>query len=240
MMKRTALLAALALVSCNKGRVETTAYAPTGLLPRPSQVVVTDFLISPNAVKLDSGVGGILRRQMSGTGDAATAAQSAREAQQALTETLINQLTAYGLRVEHLQRGAVPPPNSLLVQGQFESVDQGNRTRRTLIGLGAGKSSVTADAQIYYVTNPASAQFLTSFNGSADSGRMPGAAETMGAGAAAQRLATSAALTAGSHALAEKYKTGDAANAVRLGEALASQIGNYAVGQGWTSGTLSQ
>jgi hypothetical protein len=121
----------------------------------------------------------------------------------------------------------------MLVQGQIVSIDQGNRTRRVMIGLGAGKSSVSADTQIYYATASSAPRFMMAFDGEADSGRMPGAAETMGAGAVAQRAATSAALTGATHAGAETRRTTDTAEAGKLADAIALRIGQFAVGQGW-------
>jgi hypothetical protein len=230
----------LSVAACSKGHVETTAVAPSAPLPAPTHVIVTDFTVSADQVRLDTGIGGMLRRQVNGEADATAVTQSAQEAQAALAENLARKLTAYGLPVERLPATVVPPPGSLLVQGQINSIDQGNRTRRTLIGLGAGKSSVTADAQLYYVGQAAAPQFLQSFTGTADSGHMPGAAETMGAGVAAQRVATSTALTAASHAGAEMYKTGDAANAAKLADALARQIGAYAVQEGWIPASAVQ
>jgi hypothetical protein len=73
-----------------------------------------------------------------------------------------------------------------------------------LIGLGAGKTSVSADTQIYYATDrSAPPRLLMSFEGQADSGHLPGVAETLGAGAAAQSVGRSAFLTGATHAGAE-------------------------------------
>ena len=238
--RTVALLTAVALAACSKGHVQTTAVVPTAALPAPTHVIVTDFTVSAGEVRLDSGLGGVLRRQVSGQDDTSAVTQSAQEAQAALADTLARKLTGYGLPVERLPAASAPPPGSLLVQGQIESINQGNRTRRTLIGLGAGKSSITADAQLYYVADAASPQFVRSFTGTADSGHMPGAAETMGAGAAADRVATSAALSAATHAGNEIYKTGDAANAAKLADALARQIGAYAVQEGWIPASAVQ
>jgi hypothetical protein len=74
---------------------------------------------------------------------------------------------------------------------------------------------------------------VMAFEGQADSGRMPGAAETMGAGAAAQRAATSASLTGATHAGAEARHTGDTAEAAELANEIASRVGQLAVDQGW-------
>jgi hypothetical protein len=224
---------ALLLVGCGRAHVQTGQQGAAVALPRPAHVVVTDFAIDPSEVKLDSGVSAEFMRTASGTPLPDLLKQAAGAAQDALAERLASRLASYGLPVERLPAKMTPPPGSLLVQGQIVSVDEGNRTRRTLVGLGAGKSSVGADAQLYYITDPAQPLFLESFNGTADSGRMPGAAETMGAGAAADRLATSAATTAATHAGGETRRTGEAANAEDLADELAKQIGAYAVKQGW-------
>ena len=99
--------------------------------------------------------------------------------------------------------------------------------------MGAGRSAVSADAKLYCVAGGAQPRFLTAYEGEADSGRMPGAAETMGAGAAAQRIATSAALTAGTHAGREVRRASNSAEASTLAKTLAKRIGQFAVSQGW-------
>jgi Domain of unknown function (DUF4410) len=197
--------------------------------------MVTDFALQPEEIKLDQGVSAQLIRAANGQPTSETQMQVARVTQGALAGTLVNGLMSYGLPATRLATGVVPPAGAMLVQGQIVSVDEGNRTRRTLIGLGAGKSRINADAQIYYITNPAQPLFLQSFTGEADSGRASGAAETMGAGAAAGRIVTVTAVTAGTHTIAEVRRTTDKANADKLADALARQIGGYAVNQGWIS-----
>jgi Domain of unknown function (DUF4410) len=232
-MNRLIILLGLAVTGCSTGHVMTTQSAVSGTLPPPAHVVVTDFAIRPEQVKLDSGVSAQLIRSQGAQPESAQQEEAARATQAALAETLAARLASYGLPVERLPSTTAPPAGTLLVQGQIVSVDEGNRTRRTLIGLGAGKSSVAADAQLYYVADPARPQFLQAFTGSADSGRMPGAAETMGAGAAADRITTSAAASGATHAGAEVRRTGDEANADKLADALARQIATYAVSQAW-------
>jgi hypothetical protein len=81
---------------------------------------------------------------------------------------------------------------------------------------------------------------LQAFSGSADSGHMPGAAETMGAGAAVGRLATSAGTTAATHAGGALHGSEEAMNADHLAEALARQIAQYAVSKGWIPASAMQ
>ena len=239
-MKRLIVLFALGLVGCSTGHVTTTQSGAAGTLPPPEHVIVTDFAVTPDVVTLDSGVSARLMRSQNGEPASAIQARIAQATQAAMAETLAARLASYGLPVERMPDGAVPPPDSVLVQGQIISVDQGNRTRRNVVGFGAGKSSVRATAQLYYVAEPARPRFLRSFKGSADSGRMPGAAGTMGAGAVANHLATSAAMTGAAHAGAEARQTGDTVNADKLARALARQIGNYAVAQAWIPASALQ
>ncbi len=233
-MKRTVILMALLLACCSKGHVQVAQGGYAGALPPPVRVVVADFTVTPDEVQLDSGISARLLRSQGDEFEADLQMQAAQATQAALGETLAARLASYGLNVQRQPDAAgAEPPGTLLVQGRILSIDQGNRTRRTLVGLGAGKSSVTADAQLYYVSGPAQPRYLQTMSGSANSGHMPGAAETMGAGAAAQHLARSAVVAGVTHAGAEARRTADEDNADKLAVALAKQIGEYAVGQGW-------
>jgi hypothetical protein len=236
-MNRTALLLALLVGACSQGHVETTAVAAVGARPAPSHVVVSDFTVAPGQVQLDSGAIAQIRRERSAQPVEVTQQQIATRAQAALAETLAKRLGEYGLPVERRSVDAQPLPRSLLVQGQFVSINQGNRTRRVMIGLGSGASTMEANAQLYYAADAARPLFMTSFNATADSGRMPGAAETMGVGAAAGSIGSSAAISGGLHAGAEMRRTGEEALADKLAEALAKQIGQYAVSEGWIPAT---
>ena len=233
-MKHALLLLCCIAAGCSQGRVQTTAVAGFEARPAPSHVVITDFAITGDQVRLDSGVGAEVRRDLGSQPASVAQRQIALRAQQALAETLAKRLAGYGLRVERQSSTMPLRPGSLLVQGQIASVNEGNRARRVMIGLGSGASSIDANAQLYYLTDPARPQFMTSFKASADSGRMPGAAETMGIGAAAQgSVAVSAGVSAGVHGAAEMRRTGEEALADKLADALAKQIGEFAVSQGW-------
>jgi hypothetical protein len=147
---------------------------------------------------------------------------------------LAGKLRAYGLPVQQTASSHAGGGNEVPAQGQIVSINEGNRTRHTLIGLGAGKSSVTADAQLHYVATASRApRLLTGFEGAADSGRAPGMAETLGVGAAADRAAAAAGAGAGLHGVSEARRTGDEENAAHLADGLAKQIGALAISQGW-------
>jgi hypothetical protein len=201
-------------------------------MPRPDHIYVTYFSITPDQVILDQGVGARISRAVDDQPLGGEELKAAQDTQAALAERIVDQLQGYGLPAQ-IAMSPMGGANDLLVQGQIVSINQGNRTRRILIGLGAGKSSISADTQLYRLTRTAPPRFLTSFEGQADSGQMPGAAETMGAGAAAERIGTSAALTGATHAGKETRRTSDTAEAASLANEIASRIGQLAVAQGW-------
>jgi hypothetical protein len=226
------VFAMLSLTACNHARVQTEEAYIGPQTARPDRILVGYFAISPEQVRLDQGIGARIIRVAGDKPLSALEQQAARATQAALAARLVEDLRKYGLPAEYASSAAAPG-TSLLVTGQIVGIDQGNRTRRILIGLGAGKSSVSADMQLYYQTPGQAPRFMNAFQGQADSGHMPGAAETMGVGAAAGTVAGSAALSGAMHAGAESRTAPDTSEAGRLADGLAKQIGEFAVSMGW-------
>jgi hypothetical protein len=224
------------LAGCSPAHVQTVESYLGPPLPRPDHVLVSNYSIVPEQVRLDQGVSARIIRVADDQSPGSRELRAAQDTQEALAEGIVERLRKYGLPAE-LSTTHTGIGKSMLVQGQIVSIDQGNRTRRLLIGLGGGKSSISADTQLYYTTGTEPPWFMMAFDGQADSGRMPGAAETMGAGAAAQSLGRSAALTGATHAGAETRRSTDTVEASRLADEIALQIGQFAVQQGWIQQT---
>jgi hypothetical protein len=226
------LSVAVTLGACSQAHVQTSQSYFGAPVPRPNHIVVSYYSISPGEVKLDQGVGARLMRVSEDQPTGALELKAAQDTQAALAEGIVERLKKYGLPAE-LPAGEVGE-GTMLVQGQIVGINQGNRTRRVLIGLGAGKSSVSADTQIYYATDRGAApRFMMSFEGQADSGHLPGAVETLGAGAAAQSVGRSAVLTGATHAGAETRRSTDTAEADKLADGIALRVAQFAVDQGW-------
>jgi hypothetical protein len=227
------LAVALMLAACSQAHVQTsqTYFGPP--VPRPNHIVVSYYSIAPDEVKLDQGVGARLMRVSENQPLGALELKAAQDTQAALADGIVERLRKYGLPAE-LSAGGDVGDGTMLVQGQIVGINQGNRTRRMLIGLGAGKSSISADTQIYYATDRnAPPRFMMSFTGQADSGHLPGAAETLGAGAAAQSVGRSEVLTGATHAGAETRRSTDTAEADKLADGIALRVAQFAVDQGW-------
>src|SRR5690606_8091461 len=153
-----------------------------------------------DAVALDRGVTARAERALEGDSTIEEQRKIGRAVAEALSQTLVAELRAAGLPADRADASGAGSTR-LIVAGDLLSIDQGNRTRRTLIGLGAGRSRVAADTTVAYAAPDAGNRTLLEFRADAESGRKPGAAETMGVGAVAGRLATSAAVAAGGSAV---------------------------------------
>ena len=194
---------------------------------RPQRVVITDFEVDPQAVRLDQGVGPRVMRVMGGS---EPSTGSARDVQDAITEALVDDISKMGFPVVHGAPGSMLQPNDLLVQGQILKIDQGNRTRRLAVGFGAGKSSVEAKVQVYYGRGEAQPQLVQTYDADANSGRKPG----MGLGVASAAGGGSLAPAAISGAFGiHGEKQGVAGEGQHLGDRIAYNLGEYFVQQGW-------
>src|SRR6202789_4386672 len=157
-MKKPKWLLCVALLTglgaCSHAHIQTTESYLGPQMPRPDHIYVTYFSITPEQVRLDQGIGARLTRASEDQPLGVDELKAAQDTQAALADGIVDRLRKYGLPADVV---TVPPngSNGLLVQGQIVSIDQGNRTRRILIGLGAGKSDVSADTQVYRLTQTA-------------------------------------------------------------------------------------
>jgi hypothetical protein len=93
-----------------------------------------------------------------------------------------------------------------------------------VIGLGAGSSKVVAHVECY-LREPARNNVLSEFKVTSESSRKPGAAETMGAGAAPA--------VAGAVSGATELKQEAEGDTDRMAKAVAKQIKKALTAQGW-------
>jgi hypothetical protein len=224
-------VAVLALVGCAPTNVQTQFENDT-IVARPQRVLVYDFAFSPDQVQLDSGIAARVQEAMQGTPPNVQEYQIGRSVARIISDQLVAKISAMGLPAEHAYGAPRNWMNSVLVEGQLLSVDQGNRTARLVIGLGAGHSDVDSEVQVY-ATGERGLQKLAEFSANARSGYKPGAAETMGAGAAAGTIATAAVVTAGTSVLSETLSADVQADAKRTADAVAAQLQQYFAQQGW-------
>jgi hypothetical protein len=227
-------LAALALVAgCTQSssQIETAS-----MLPRPQVVVVQDFAVWPGEVQLDPGLSGTIDETLAGnqlSPRTAKEGQVGRQVARALAEKLVVEIRNMGLPAE---RGIGLPPGvgtGVIVTGQFVSIDQGNRTERLMIGLGAGRSDVRVRAQVFDVA-AGRRTLADEIEVDAKSGLQPGMAETMGAGALTGHFVTATLVSGGLQVADEALATSVVADADRASKGIAKQLASFFAEQGWT------
>ena len=240
--KNTARFACVAMVcgsalltGCAGGSINNASVASAPLQVRPDNIYVYTFDAHPDQVKLDGGMLQKMKTQIEGSSAAEKQSADAIEVREQVANEIVHQLQSMGLRAIRSDIPAPADQNVLLVQGSFDTIDSGNRGRRILIGLGAGKSQVSSSVQILYKPAGGEPRLVQSFNATADSGKAPGMVETAGVGAAVGSIATSAAVGGGMHAVSETKKAGVSADAKRLADVVAKQIAQIGVSGGWLS-----
>jgi hypothetical protein len=221
----TCLLATCLLAACLTGG---TAHAQTSA--RPARVLVVDATASPAVVQLDPSPGMQAQRAAAGVTPAQAAAADILAVQTALSDTLVQKITAMGLQAVRMPAGSQPAPGELAVTIQITAIQEGNRARRTVIGLGAGKVSVQGIATLLQGTS-AGPEVLQTYTSNASSGRMPG----LGIGAAASGVKSATTAASGAAHGASELDNPVAEEATKAANRLAANLGQYFAVQNWIS-----
>ena len=224
----------LALTGC--APTNTTVVSEyIGTLPQPSQYLVYNFAVAPDEVKLDLGVSGEVKSLAGNPQTPRTdqELQVGRAVAGALASKLVAALRTLGYSAE--RAAGVPGhgmSNVIVIEGQFLSIDEGNRAERVVVGLGAGRSDVKTYTQVYDI-QPTGRRLVEQFQTDAKSGYKPGMAETEGVSAAAGHWAVGLAVGAGVTVASELYGANVEADADRTAKAIAKQLDAYFQAKGW-------
>jgi len=198
-------------------------------------ILVYDFTFSSAQITENSS---ILHRVMvgaTGTTLSERDQEIGREVAGAMADKIAAGINGLGLQAMIADSSAPIPPDSVIVTGEFIDIDEGNRLRRLVIGLGAGESKL--DTQIRVLAPVGGAlRPLVEFTIHSDSGEMPGAAVTMGAGAAAQGAVTAGMAAANAGVTGVKgYRTAMGQMAARSADDAVKYLGKFFAEQGWIS-----
>ncbi|NRO99132.1 DUF4410 domain-containing protein [Paraburkholderia sp. NMBU_R16] len=226
-------LSAIALSACANNAISGVTQVRPLPNTRPDAVFVRTFDVDPNLVRPDPGKLETLTSTIEGKSETDRQASIALEVQQEVANELVQRLQAAGLPAVHTDRPAPDNQNVLIVEGRFETVDAGKRSRRVLIGLGAGKSKLGATVSVLYQQAHQPPSLIESYSTQIDSGRQPGLAEGLGVGAAAGSLAVSAGLGGAMHAHSERTHDQPVNDARRMADAIAKQVEHEGAAQGW-------
>ncbi|HYB42579.1 MAG TPA: DUF4410 domain-containing protein [Candidatus Methylomirabilis sp.] len=223
-------LALMAWAGCARTSVEHVDVRATGM-PRPDLIIVHDFAVSPEQVALDQGVASRIGQMVKDTPEAEAQQKVGQDVARAVTEKLVAEILKLGIPAEPAATAAPVAGPTLSVEGQFLSVDEGNRTRRMIIGFGAGASEVRTLVQIYETTGEGR-RMIEDFYTTVKSSRKPGFGPMAGVGAMAGRAATSAGVSAGVGLATERSQTVEG-DATHTAEEIAKVLSQYFAQQGW-------
>ena len=223
----------IGLAGCAKTVVQPVTETEKLGLPRPPQVLVYTFAVSPTEVIENQS---IIHEFMESQGDMTPEQrlrEIGREAAEAMAEELVRGISELGLPARRAYKETAIPPNGLTVEGAFLDVDQGNRMRRIVVGFGSGGARVDARVLVYQASPDGRAKVLD-FITHGDSGQMPGAALTLGAGAAAQGGATAGMAAANVAVSGVKiYRSEHEQMAARSAEQAVAYLSQFFAKEGW-------
>jgi Domain of unknown function (DUF4410) len=226
-------LAFVAACTSSQSQMETAGE----MMPRPQVVVVDTFAVSPDEVTLGEGLSTEIEEAIKarrGTSRTQQELQAGHQVANAIADKLVVEIQDMGLNA---QRGSAVPAgtqNALLIKGQLVSIDEGNRTERLIIGLGAGRSDVRTQVQVYEVT-PTGSRLVDTIEVDAKSGLTPGMAETMGVGGLTGHLVVATVVSGGVHVADEAVGANVVADADRASKGIAKQLSAMFAQEGWTT-----
>lgn len=223
----TAALGLALALGCASSSVTSARYVGDEPLPRPGVLLIYDFAVNPADVVVDT----FGPEFAGGPGQPGERAEFGRAVARSLSEQLVSKLRKRGIRAERAFAPRVPPPNALILKGQFLSVDEGDRVTRMVIGLGAGGSELLARVQVYQATETGLRR-IAEAEAEAKSSKAPRMAPAVAAGASAARAATSAVIGGGMNVKTE-MGGGLEADAGRLAEKIAERAEAFYRRQGW-------
>jgi Domain of unknown function (DUF4410) len=190
------IVSAAFFVGCAGASVSSQSSQPPVSNQHPMSVVIYPFAVDPEEIELNRGFLAQAYRAVSTTDDDERQAEIADDISQSICLTVAADLTEKGYNAICQKRGVAPSSdNVIVVDGEFKDITEGNRLSRTVIGFGAGASTLNTDVFVIQLAQGTTKQIMQ-FSTQADSGKMPGVAVTGAPGAAAGGTAALASLGA--------------------------------------------
>jgi hypothetical protein len=206
-----------------------SSYQGSEPLPKPDKTVIYDFAVPADAITMDRSAGarllghGPLARLRGEPQDTSPEAVI-EHVQASFAKAFIKELQKTSIPTERFENaGTTMPMHTLVVSGEFTLINQGNKSKRIMIGFGRGASDVQAHVKVSLTTDKVPI-VVSEFELNSASGKKPGAAATMGVGSAAGSVA------GGGVGDQKETVEGDAS---RMANAVAKQIETLMISQKW-------
>ena len=167
----TSLLVLFLAFGCASTKISDREAYSGGQLPRPAQVIVYDFVATPDGVAPDSAIAG----QTAAPATPPTADQVELEKQLGtqIAEELAADIREMGLSAVRATSRTVPQVNDIMIRGYLLSVNQGSELKRVTLGFGSGSSDLKTLVEGYQMT-ASGPRKLGQGSIDAGGGKMPG------------------------------------------------------------------
>jgi hypothetical protein len=207
-----------------------TRYGGPAPLPKPNEIVIHDFAVGN--IKTDKSIAARLHRtvmERHGVDEDSSPQVLAQRLQAAFAKALAGELKKVNIPTANVPTDKVAvaessmPGSHLVVNGEFVSINEGDETKRIMIGCGRGASAINMHVKVSSVTQGRSTVVLE-FNLSSESGKKPGAVATMGVG--------SLAIGAAAGGISDR-KSNVEADATRMAKLVAKQLESFMADQKW-------
>jgi hypothetical protein len=216
--KQSCVIVAMALLAgtfgCATSKLQGKKDFTSGtIMSRPGRVLVRDFRANLEEVE---------------EGEIKGQRELYREAREALSEQLVARIRAMGLIAKREPRSVKANPGELIVDGEFVSIDKGNRFTRSVIGFGVGATEMVAQVQVKRgIPDSRGNQMVFDFRVVSKGSKKPGIATPVGMGA------TAVAAVSGAVGVVGEVKGPVTQDAIRMADAVADDLASWFVEQGW-------
>jgi hypothetical protein len=175
-----AMAAGCVFVGCNTAKVTSQRDLATVPAEKPAIIYVADFALGAENIQHEEGVlsgrpGPLGRVSNRLYGTSADPAARARQMVDLMANSLVKDLSNNGFNARRLTPDAPLPTDGWLLQGVFTEVQEGNRLRRAMIGLGEGQTDVQVVVNMENLSKGPPKPFYE-ISTDANSGNKPGAA----------------------------------------------------------------
>jgi hypothetical protein len=143
-------------------------------------VIVNDFAVTSAEVRLDQGVMSKAMRDSDSRSISEEENKVGHMVASKLSEFLVEELRVVGIKATRASSQVSPSSTTLVLSGQFITIDQGNQTARVWVGFGLGNTDLRTRIQAIQ-----GGQLIAEAETKAKSGLKPGMLTSLGVGAAA-------------------------------------------------------
>jgi hypothetical protein len=144
------LAASLLLSACASTKASDRETFYSGQLPRPGQIIVYDFVATPEGVQPDSALAH--QNVVPSIPPTADQVELDRKLGMQIAEELAQEIRVMGLPGVRATQSTAPQVNDLMLRGYLLTVDQGSAVERVAIGLGGGASDLKTLIEGYQMT----------------------------------------------------------------------------------------